>query len=106
MTSSRAIPSTRLGSAYRALLVVAGVCSIVGIADAVRALFWLTLEGAMVGSGAPGMQVLTIGLRLVAWSLVALAAYTGWRRNAVPSTWILVCIPILGWAVLLAHRYI
>lgn len=104
MASSRAIPQTRFGRAYRVLLVVGGVFAIVGIADAARALFWLVLNGA-TGSEAPLVEFLNVALRLAAWGLVALAAYVGWRRNVIPPTWVLVSIPILGWALLFAQRY-
>ena len=104
MTPDKAIPATRFGNAYRWLLVAGGLIAVVGIADAGRALFWIILHAA-AGSEAPLTDVVKIGLRLVAWGLVALAAYTGWRRNAFPATWMLVGIPVLGWALLLAQRY-
>lgn len=102
--ASRAIPQTRFGRAYRVLLVVGGVVAIVGLADAGRALFWLVLNSA-AGAEEPPMQFVSIGLRLAAWGLVAFAAYIGWRRRLIPPTWLLVSIPILGWALLLAQRY-
>lgn len=104
MTSSRAIPASRFGRTYRVLLAVGGLLAIVGIADAGRALFWLCLNGPE-SSEAPLMDFVKAGVRLVAWSLVALAAYTGWRRNVIPATWILVSIVALSWALLLAQRY-
>jgi hypothetical protein len=103
-TMGRAIPATRFGHAYRVLLILAGLLAVVGIADAGRALFWLILNGTG-GSEAPRMDFVKVGLRLTAWSLVALAAYTGWRRNVIPATWMLVSLPILAWALLLAQRY-
>jgi hypothetical protein len=105
MASTRAIPQTRFGRVYRVLLVVGGVIAIVGIAEAGRALFWILLNSATV-SGAPLiMQFLNVGLRLAAWGLVAVTAYMGWRRNVIPPTWLLVSIPILGWALLLEQWF-
>ena len=104
MMNSRAIPATRFGSAYRVILVIAGLLAIVGIADAARALFWLVLNGA-AGAEDPHIDFLKAGLRLVAWSLVAIAAYTGWRRNVIPAIWMLISLVILCWGLLLAQRY-
>lgn len=104
ITSSRAIPATRLGNAYRAVLVVSGLLAIVGVADAARALFWLSLN-AGIGAEAPPMAFVKAGLRLAAWGLVALAAYTGWRRNAFPATWMLMGIVVLSWALILTVSY-
>jgi hypothetical protein len=104
MTSRRAIPTSGRGRAYRTLLAIGGLVAVIGIADAGRALFWLILNGSTTGSGALAMEYVKPGLRLVAWSLVALAGYTGWRRNVIPATWILVSIPIVAWALLLALR--
>jgi hypothetical protein len=104
MTRGNAIPPTRFGAAYRVLLIVGGLCAVVGIADAGRALFWLVLNGT-TGSPSPLMDVVNVGLRAAAWGFVAVAAYTGWRRDAFPATWILVGITILAWALLLAQRY-
>lgn len=104
MTSSRAIPSTGPGNAYRVLLVVAGLCAVVGIADAARQTFWLVLD-AWAASDAPLMELVKPGLRLLAWGLVGLAAYTGLRRGEFPPPWILMSIPILCWALLLVQHY-
>jgi hypothetical protein len=86
------------------LLIVAGLLAVVGIADAVRALFWLVLNGS-AGSGVPLVEFLKAGLRLVAWGLVAIAAYTGWRRSVIPATWMLVVLPIICWVLILAQKY-
>lgn len=102
--SDKVIPATRFGYAYRVLLVVGGLVAVVGIAGASRGLFWLVLNRS-VGSGAPMMEFATLGLKLAAWALVAVAAYTGWRRNVLPATWVLVAIPLLAWALLIAQRY-
>ena len=102
MRSSRAIPNSGRGRSYRQLLGIGALLAIVGIADAGRALFWLILNGPSPGSDAPQMEYIKLSLRLVAWCLVALAGYTGWRRNVFPATWILVSIPIIAWALLLA----
>jgi hypothetical protein len=104
MRNSKAIPATRFGNGYRVILVVAGLLSIVGIADAARALFWLILNGT-AGAEDPLTDLLKVGLRLVAWSLVAITAYTGWRRNVIPATWMLITLVVLCWALLLAQRY-
>jgi hypothetical protein len=104
MRNTKAIPGTGFGNAYRAILVVGGLLAIVGIADAARASFWLVLNGS-AGSEIPRVDLLKVGLRLVAWSLVAIAAYTGWRRNVIPATWMLITLVALCWAMLLAQRY-
>jgi hypothetical protein len=104
MHRTRAIPSTRSGRAYRVLLVVGGLLAVVGIADAARALFWMVLTHA-AGEAAPAIGYVSVGLRLVAWGLVALAAYTGWRRNVIPPTWLLLAIPVLSWALIIVQRY-
>jgi hypothetical protein len=104
MTGSRTIPPSRWGNAYRALLMIAGVVAIIGLADAARALFWLTLN-QVGGSREPWMEYALPGLRLVAWGLVAGVAYVGWRRRMVAPTWAIVCIPLVAWALLLLQRY-
>lgn len=104
MNSSRAIPPTRSGTAYRTILVAGGLLAVVGIADAARALFWLTLDAA-AGLQVPAVDLVKPGLRLLAWGLIALAAYTGWRRNVIPATWMLVTLPVLAWALLLMQKF-
>lgn len=102
MTSGRPIPDTRRGKAYRLLLAAAGLGAVVGIGFAGRSLFWLVLNGPSV-SGNALLEFARSGLRLVAWILVAAAAYRGWRRDEVPATWVLVAIVSISWVLILSQ---
>lgn len=99
MTTSRAIPPTRRGNTYRSFLVVAGLVAVVGIADAGRALFWLLLND---GARGDWTDYLGVVLRLIAWGILAVVAYTGWRKHLLPPAWALVALPLLTWALLLS----
>lgn len=99
MTTSRTIPPNRLGKAYRVLLVCAALLGIVGIGFSVRTLIWLALHRG-TDSDTPTLDVAKAGLRLVAWCFITYAGYTGWRRDTIPATWILVSIAVVGWALL------
>jgi hypothetical protein len=105
MTGSRAIPSTRFGTAYRVFLACGGLVAIIGIGFAGRRLLWLTLHGATDSGDDPLLELVKIGLRLLAWSLIAFAAYTGWRRGMIPATWILVSIVLVAWALIAVQWY-
>jgi hypothetical protein len=86
------------------LLVVGGLLSVIGIGFTGRALFWMILNGPSVAHDAR-LETVKIGLKLAAWVLIAAAAYTGWRRDAVPATWMLITIPVICFFLVLAQRY-
>lgn len=71
MAVLRMIPDTRGGRAYRRFLLVAGIVSIVGIADQIRAFFGLTLWGASArGANVARVLILLAGWGLICWCAV------------------------------------
>jgi hypothetical protein len=98
VASSHTIPDTRGGRAYRRVLLVVGLSSIVGIADQVRALFWRALSGPPSHGGMGGAQRLII---LTGWALMCWCAVRVFRSNALPPAWVAFAAPLLIWAYLL-----
>jgi hypothetical protein len=103
MTNSGVIPATRSGRTYRTVLILVGLSAIVGIADAGRGLLWMGLE-ATAGAEPPPLDVAKKLLMLLAWCLLGLAAYDGWRRKVIPATWLLGGVVALTWALILIQR--
>ncbi len=103
MTSvAQPIPDTRGGRVYRRVLTAAALCAVVGIADAVRALFWSGLP--MIAGGAPELgagDAMDLLLRLTGWGLIGWAACRGVTRNLLPPTWVTLTLPVLVWINLL-----
>lgn len=91
------IPDTNGGKAYRTVLLIVGIASIIGIADRVRALFWLALAGPSIGG--PGVGRLLI--MLIGWGIMCWCAVRAFRSNALPPPWAVVALPGLIWAYLL-----
>lgn len=67
--ATRSIPDTRRGQILRRILTVVLIGAIVGVADQLRALFWI---------------------RLLGWS-----GYKGYRHNLAPPTWVVILVPVL-----------
>lgn len=103
-TTGRAIPPTRNGSRFRTFLVVAGLIAVIGVADAVRALFWLALGELGGPPGVPPAEYLRVALRLAAWGLLLVVGYLGWKKQVLAPTWVFVALPLLAWALLLVQR--
>jgi hypothetical protein len=96
------IPDTRGGRFYRQILVVAALCAVVGIADAVRALFWAGLP--VIAGGVPELtarQLMHTAIHLVGWGLIGWAAWRGVSRKLLPPQWLVLVLPILVWIRLL-----
>ena len=104
MTGTTVIPETRGGRAYRRFLVIAGLCAVVGLADAGRALLWLGAD-AVSGLDAPLLDIAKKLLLLAAWGLIAFAAWDGWRRNVLAATWLAGGIMVLMWALILMQKF-
>jgi TRAP-type C4-dicarboxylate transport system permease small subunit len=98
VVASHTIPDTPGGRAYRLLLLVVGISSVVGIADHVRALFWLVVAGPR-WDGAMGVPEHLI--ILTGWTIMCWCAVRAFRTNARPPTWAVVALPLLIWAYLL-----
>ncbi|WP_420129704.1 hypothetical protein [Longimicrobium sp.] len=98
MSTSHAIPDTRRGRAYRRVMLVAGILSIVGIADHVRALFWRVLSGPPTNGSMGVPQRLII---LTGWAIICWCAVRAVRGNLLPPMWAAVTLPILIWTYLL-----
>ena len=97
MSTTHIIPDTRGGRIFRGVLLVFGISSIVGIADQVRALFWLALAGP--SSEGPGAARLLI--MLAGWVIMCWCAVRAFRSNALPPLWAAVTLPLLVWAYIL-----
>jgi len=41
---------------------------------------------------------------LLAWGLLGLAAYDGWRRKVVPPMWLIGSIVAVSWVLILIQR--
>jgi hypothetical protein len=95
--STNLIPDTKGGRAYRRILLVAGVFSVIGIADQLRALFWMALIGPSPGRHGPVQPVIL----LVGWALICWIAVRAVRTNALPPRWAAFSLPLLLWAYLL-----
>jgi hypothetical protein len=100
VVSTRAIPDTRRGRAYRNFLIVGGVLALIGLADALRALAWTLLNGP-AGVANPAIRYLEIGLRIAAWGLFASTAWRAVRHKAIPPTWAILTLVALTWVVIL-----
>ena len=97
VTTSHTIPDTQAGRFFRGVLLVVGISSIVGIADQVRALFWLVLAGPSIGG--PGAGRLLI--MLAGWGILCWCGVRAYRKNALPPTWAAVALALLIWARIL-----
>jgi hypothetical protein len=91
------IPDTRGGRIYRRILLVCGIASIVGIADQVRALFWIALSGPSSQSTDPARLLIL----LAGWLLLCWCSVRAIRRNVLPPTWAVVSLPVVTWAYIL-----
>jgi hypothetical protein len=91
------IPDTRGGRVYRRILLIAGISSIVGIADQVRALFWIALAGPSYNPTSPARLV----IMLIGWILICWCSVRAYRRNLLPPAWVAMLLPLLVWAYLL-----
>ncbi|MBB4638596.1 hypothetical protein [Longimicrobium terrae] len=100
MMHTRQIPDTAGGQAFRRILLVLGVASIVGIANSAHAVFWVALTAGIGGTGSPVGTARKV-LLLAGWGLIGWAAYHGVRNNRVPPTWLILMIPALVWIQLL-----
>lgn len=101
--SVNALPDTRKTQIYRKFSVVAGIAAIVGVADALRALFWMALSSA-AGRSHAWAAYLPAGMRLAAWALLAYVAWLVVVRRVVPPTWAIIAMPVVIWGVILASR--
>lgn len=97
MAILRMIPDTRGGRAYRRFLLIAGILSIVGIADQLRALLGLIV----FGPSAPGTDAARMLIKLAGWGLIGWCAVRAIRLNALPPAWAVFSIPALIWAFIL-----
>lgn len=100
--SAHVIPDTRGGRFYRRILIVAALCATVGIADALRALFWSGLP--VVAGGSPELSLrdaVGLLLQLIAWGLIGWAAWRGASRRLLPPSWVVLTLPVLVWINLL-----
>ncbi len=88
------IPDTRRGRTLRRILSIVLVGSIIGIADQVRALFWIALTGE--GRDPVRVVVMLVGFILLCWT-----GYKAYRHNVVPPAWIVSIVPVLTTAYLL-----
>ncbi|HEX8393009.1 MAG TPA: hypothetical protein VF665_11675 [Longimicrobium sp.] len=100
---TRQIPDTARGQAFRRILLVVGLASLVGIVNSANAVLWLALT-AGAGGSSPPVDVARKTLLLAGWVLIGWAAYRGVRTNRFPPTWLLLTIPALVWIQLLLPR--
>lgn len=100
---TRQIPDTARGQAFRRLLLVLGLVSLVGIANNATAVVGLALTSGIGGIDSPVDAVRKV-LLLAGWVLIGWAAYRGVRHNRVPPTWLILVIPVLVWVQLLLPR--
>lgn len=101
--SVKALPDTRKAEVYRKFSLVAGIAAIVGMADALRAMFWMALSAA-AGEPQAWTAYLPRGMRLAAWALLAYVAWLVVARRVVPPTWAILAIPVVIWGVILAGQ--
>lgn len=94
MATARTLPDTRGGVILRRILTVVLIGSIIGIADQLRTLFWILLNG-------DGPNPVRIVVMLVGWVILCWSGYRAYRHNIAPATWIVFVMPILIWAYLL-----
>jgi hypothetical protein len=97
MSTLRSIPDTPGGRVYRWVLLAVGISAIVGIADQLRALFWLALAGPSIGG--PGAARLLI--MLAGWVILGWCGMRAFRSNALPPVWAVLAMPLLVWTYLL-----
>ncbi|HEX6909092.1 MAG TPA: hypothetical protein VF142_01780 [Longimicrobium sp.] len=84
---------------------MAALCAVVGIADAVRTLFWSGLP--LVAGGSPELSqhdAMRLILQLIAWGLIGWAAWRGASRKLLPPSWAVLTLPVLVWINLLTLR--
>jgi hypothetical protein len=100
-----AMPDNRKTAAFRKFSIVAGIAAIVGMADALRAVFWMALTAA-AGNPMPWTAYLQQGIRLAGWVMIAYCAWLVVRKRTVPPTWAIVALPAVIWAAILSDRFI
>lgn len=101
--SVNALPETRQAELYRKFSMVAGIAAIVGMADALRAMFWMALSAAS-GETHAWTAYLPRGVRLAAWALLAYVAWLVVVKRVVPPTWAIIALPVAIWSVILASQ--
>jgi predicted signal transduction protein with EAL and GGDEF domain len=101
--SVKALPDTNRAELFRKFSVGVGIAAIVGMADALRAMFWMALSAA-AGESSAWTAYLSRGIRLAGWVLLAYVAWLVVARRVVPPTWAFLAIPIMIWASILASH--
>ena len=105
MMSTRQIPDTAGGQAFRRILLVVGVASLVGLASSAHAVLWVALAAGAGGTNPPVDTARKV-LLLAGWGLIGWAAYQGVRNRRFPPTWLILMIPALTWLQLLLPRFL
>lgn len=97
MAALQMIPDTRGGRTYRRFLLIAGILSIVGVADQLRAFLGLLV----FGPSTPGADAARILIMFLGWVMIGWCAVRAIRLNALPPAWAVLSIPALIWAYIL-----